>query len=241
MASIPAAAPGRVRAIATVGGVTISVLEGGSAFFFKAGMAIDADGAPTAYHPMHGRGLDNLANAGHEGNWYGVVTDTGHKNGKPLIQGPNDPAPGFYVSPTALQNKHLARADPRRYVDSLTIPYISLPGHHHDVLRASLGDLAMVINGQNGHRCAAICADIGPRAKIGEGSIALAGALGLNGNARHGGCSSHSIIYIVFPHSGHGTPLPTSSIDALGNRLFEAWGGLKQASACFPEFAAHLH
>jgi hypothetical protein len=139
-------------------------------------MAIDADGAPTAYHPTHGRGLDNLANAGHEGNWYGVVTDTCRRNGKPVVQGPNDPAPGFYVSPTALRDSHFERQDPRRYVDSTRIPYISLPGHHTNVLHAALGDLAMVVNGHNGRHSAAIFADVGPRAKIGEGSIALAKA-----------------------------------------------------------------
>jgi hypothetical protein len=240
MASMPIPAT-VVQPILTIAGVTISTCQGSSAFFFKAGMAIDADGAPKAYHPVHGRGLDNLANAGHEGNWYGVVTDTGHKNGKPITQGPNDPAPGFYVSPTALQDKHLARTDPRRYVDSSTIPYISLPGHHGEVLHALLGDLAMVINGRNGHRSAAIYADVGPRAKIGEGSIALARALGLNDNARHGGTDSHSIIYIVFPHSGHGRPLPLSSIQAQGNQLFQQWGGLPKLAACMPEFAAHLH
>jgi hypothetical protein len=89
----------------------------------------------------HGRGLDNLANAGHKGNWYGIVTDTGHKNGKPVTQDPNDLALGFYVFPTALRDKHLARIGPRRYVGSSTIPYISLPGHHGDVFHALLGDL----------------------------------------------------------------------------------------------------
>jgi hypothetical protein len=235
-------APGnqRIRPILTINNVTISTLEGSSTFFFKAGIAIDADGAPNAYHPIHGRGLDNLGNAGHPGNWYGVVTDTGHKDGTPVVQGPNDPAPGFYISPTALQNKHLPRTDPRRYVDSAMIPYISLPGHHSDILHASLGNLAMVINGQNGRRAAAIYADVGPRAKIGEGSIALARSLGLNANARHGGTSSHSIIYIVFPHSGNRAPIPASVIDVQGRRFFEEWGGMKQAAICFPEYGAHL-
>jgi hypothetical protein len=240
MASMPTITPA-VHPILTIAGVTISVCQGSSTFFFNAGMAIDADGAAKAYHPIRGKGLDNLANAGHEGNWYGVVTDTGHKNGKPVVQGPTDPAPGFYVSPTALQDKHLPRTDPRRYVDSSTVPYISLPGHHGDVLHALLGDLAMVINGRNGRRSAAIYADVGPRAKIGEGSIALARALGLSDNARHGGVDSHSIIYIVFPHSGHGRPLSPSSIQAQGKHLFEDWGGLPLVSACMPEFAAHLH
>jgi Fungal chitosanase of glycosyl hydrolase group 75 len=241
MASVPMTVLPKIRPILMVAGVSISILEGSPVFFFKAGMAIDADGAPTAYHPVHGRGLDNLANAGHEGNWYGVVTDNGHKNGKPVLQGPNDPAPGFYVSPTALQNKHLPRTDSRRYVNSVTVPYISLPGHHGSAMRASLGDLAMVINGHSGRRCAAIYADVGPRGKIGEGSIALAAALGLSNNARHGGTSSQSIIYIVFPHSGSGSMLSPSSIHARGDQLFEEWGGLKQVRACFPEFATHLH
>jgi hypothetical protein len=170
-----------------------------------------------------------------------VVTDTGQKHGSPVVQGPNDPAPGFYVSPTALQNKHLRRTDPRRYVDSTAIPYISLPGHHGDVLRSSLGDLAMVINGHNGQRSAAIYADIGPRAKIGEGSIALAKAIGLSDNARHGGTSSKSIIYIVFPHSGSHAPPAAGIISSQGQRLFEVWGGLQRVAALFPEFARRLN
>ena len=232
--------PPSIRAALTIAGVPIFAFDRSSVFAFKTGMAIDADGAPTAYHPIHGKGLDNLANAGHDGNWYGVVTDTGHKSGKPIIQGPNDPSPGFYVSPTALQNKHLARADPRRYVDSSTIPYISLPGHHATSFHASLGDLAMVFNIHNYRNCAAIYADVGPKAKIGEGSIALARALGLNDSARHGGTSSPSIVYVVFGGSGHGTPLSHSSINFEGRRLFEKWGGLKQVAVCFPEIAARL-
>jgi hypothetical protein len=238
VSSIPTAA--QTQPLLTIAGVTISALKDSSVFFFKAGMAVDADGAPTAYHPNPHRGLDNLANAGHEGDWWGIVTDNGKANGKPIVQGPNDPAPGFYISKTALENKHLASTNPSRYVDSRTIPYISLPGHHGRVLRAQPGDLAMVINIQNGNCSAAIFADIGPQKKIGEGSIALAGALGLNQNARHGGCGSRSIIYIVFPHSGINSPLSGSDIYSRGNRLFETWGGMKQASACFPELGSQL-
>ena len=104
MASMPLAPSysSATRPILTVGGVTISRLEGSATFFFKSKMAIDFDGAPTAYHPQHGKGLDHLANAGHPGNWYGVVTNNGRHDGTPIIQGPTDPAPGYYVSPTAL-------------------------------------------------------------------------------------------------------------------------------------------
>jgi hypothetical protein len=239
MASMPARMS-TIRSILNIAGVAISTFDGSSAFFFKAGMAIDADGAPTAYHPTHGRGLDNLANAGHTGNWYGVVTDTGHRNGTPVVQGNGDPAPGFYISPTALQNRHLPRTNPKRYVDSSAIPYISLPGHHGDVLHARLGDFAMVINAHTGSQSAAIYADVGPRAKIGEGSIALAKALGLNSNTRHGGTESHSIIYIVFAQSGQGAPLSAPTINANGGQLFAAWGGLRAAASCFPELAKYV-
>src|SRR5579872_832092 len=224
-----------VRTIYTVASVPIRVLGSGPTFFFEAGMAVDADGSPHAYHPEKGKGLDNLGNAGHAGNWYGVVTDTGKANGTPIVQGPKDPAPGFYVSPTALQNRHLARTDPRRYVDSATIPYISLPGHS-EVLKARLGDVAMVINGHNGRKSAAIYADVGPRKKIGEGSIALAHALGLNESARNGGTGHKIIVYIVFPHSGNGSPMELAAIQSTAKRLFDVWGGMRQVASLFPEF-----
>ena len=49
-----------------VGGVSIWQLQGQTAFFYEAGMAIDVDGAPQAYHPEpdSNLGLDFLANAG---------------------------------------------------------------------------------------------------------------------------------------------------------------------------------
>ncbi len=50
MASMPTPVPVN-RPILTIAGVTISACQGSAVFFFKAGMAIDADGAPTAYHP----------------------------------------------------------------------------------------------------------------------------------------------------------------------------------------------
>jgi hypothetical protein len=94
----------------------------------------------------------------------------------------------------------------------------------------------MVINGRNGLWSAAIYADFGPRAKIGEGSIALAKAVGLNSNARHGGTESHCIIYVVFPHSGHGPLLSASTIQALGTQLFDAWAVYKSPLLVFPNW-----
>jgi hypothetical protein len=52
-----------------------------NAFFYKSGMAIDADGALRAYHPNDRSGLDALAHAGHPGNWWALVTDNGKPTG----------------------------------------------------------------------------------------------------------------------------------------------------------------
>src|SRR5258708_2675267 len=82
-----------------------------------AGLAVDADGSPHAYAPSGSglQGLDYLANAGHSGNWWGIATDS---HGMPYIQGPNTPAPGYYVSTTALEDGSKAVNDPARYVNS---------------------------------------------------------------------------------------------------------------------------
>ena len=43
------------------------------------------------------------------------------------MQGPGDPAPGYYVSTTSLHDANLPVTDPRRYVDSEQVPYLALP------------------------------------------------------------------------------------------------------------------
>src|SRR5207302_10540413 len=110
-----------------VGSISVWRLEREPNFFFTSKMSVDADGSPRAYHPDNHSGLDNLANAGHPGNWWAIVTDNGKKNGTPVIQGANDPAPGYYVSTTSLQDDTKRSTDPNRYVDAEVIPFIALP------------------------------------------------------------------------------------------------------------------
>jgi Fungal chitosanase of glycosyl hydrolase group 75 len=174
---------GRVD-VGQIGAVTLWRFSDPVTVAFRSGIKIDADGAPDAYHPA-GKGRDFLGNAGKPGNWWALVTDNGQKDGTPIVQGPNEPAPGYFVSTTALQDKMRARTDPRRYVDSATVPYISLPGGFGHGM--TLGDLAAVYNERNRQLSFAIFADVGPRNSIGEGSIALAAALGVNADPRHGG------------------------------------------------------
>ena len=194
-------------------------------FFYTAEMSIDADGAPKAYHKDNNKALDYLANAGYSGNWWGIATDS---NNIPYVQDINDPAPGYYVSTTALIDFNYHKSNPARYVNSSEIPFFVLPSGKS--LGAQLGDYGVVYNKNNGKICYAIYADIGPTDHLGEGSIALAEKLGINSNAKYGGTYSDSIVYLVFPKSGigQGTIVTKEQIKVETNKLFKDWGGIKQ-------------
>jgi hypothetical protein len=223
------------RVFATVGGRVVWRIEIGSALVYSAGLAIDADGAPTAYH-SEDKGLDYLANAGRPGNWWGLVTDNGAPSGRPIIQKENDSAPGYYVSTTALQDTAKPRTSPARYLDSRTVPYVSVPrpilrSTHSDGIR--VGDVAAVTYGE-GRTAFAIVGDIGPANKLGEGSIALAKILGIPSNPRSGGVPS-GVAYALFPGSGRGTPLARHEVIDKGGDLLSRLGGWRKLGACASE------
>lgn len=202
--------------VKTISGTTVYRIPEFNVLIFEAGMAIDADGSPHAYHAESEKALDNLGNAGRPGNWWALVTDNGKSTGNPVIQKLSDPAPGFYISTTALADGTKRTDDPTRYVDSETIPYIALPPALSPAFKK--GDIALVINKKNGKRCFAIFADIGPAAKIGEGSIALANALGVNSNAKKGG-TRDGILYILFESSGDGKVKNANQVITKGESL----------------------
>jgi hypothetical protein len=139
------------------------------------------------------------------------------RDGSPVVQGPLDPAPGFYVSTTSLEDRGQSKDSPLRYVNSSRIPYVVVPP---SVLKqgVKLGDFAVVQKG--GRTAFAIVADVGPEKKLGEGSIALADALGIASNPRKGGARS-GIDYVLFPGSGNGKPRTRDEIELEGARLVE--------------------
>ncbi|HEX7284570.1 MAG TPA: glycoside hydrolase family 75 protein [Candidatus Angelobacter sp.] len=192
-------------------------------------MQIDADGAPNAYGP-HNRGLDHIANAKHDGEFVGVITG---RDGRPVIQ-KSGPFKGFYVSPTSLHAVGGDETKPSSYVDAKKIPYIVLPPAMTEQFGVTLGDLALVVNQKNGKSSFAIYADAGPADKIGEGSIALAKALGVNADPRHGGIQEEMITYLVFPGSGlgQGKLRTAQDIRRSGSKLFKQWGGAARLKAC---------
>src|SRR5450631_808782 len=177
-------------------------------FFFISGMSIDADGAPNAYHPDD-TGLDELANAGSPTRWDGIIAD---QEGNPLIQEESDPFPGYYISCTSLADENKDFTDPTRYVDATDIPYVALPEDVADRGGVQLGDFAFVMNLRNGESSFAIYADIGT---LGEGSVALADALGISSDARRGG-QSDGILYVLFPGSGNLKPRTIGEIQSEG-------------------------
>jgi glycosyl hydrolase group 75 (putative chitosanase) len=204
--------------------VPIWQAPGSDAFFFVSGMTIDADGAPNAYHPDNS-GLDDIANAGAPGHWDGIITD---RSGEPLVQGHDDPFPGYYVSCTSLSDRTKARTDPARYVDASKIPYIVLPRDVAQQGGAQLGDFAVVVNLRNGKSSYAIFADVGT---LGEGSIALADNLGIWSDARQGGRRG-GILYLVFPGSGNRQPRTVEEISNETDKLLQDWGGAEKLTSC---------
>jgi hypothetical protein len=207
--------------------IPIGRIPGTSAFFYEAGMTIDADGAPNAYHPDN-LGLDDLANAGMPGIWEGLAKDSG---GAPIIQGPDDPFPGYYVSATALADRAKPVNDPTRYVDASKIPFLVLPGRLARQLGARPGDFAVVFNRRNGKSSYAIFGDVGPFDRIGEGSMALAENLGIRSDARNGG-ARRGIIYLVFPGSGNRRPRTVDEISTEGQKSLQAWEGSISLEVC---------
>ena len=84
---------------------------------------VDVDGAPNAYGPAGKPALDFLLNAHYinraDKPIVGYLMD---EHGRPILQGPKDPFPGYYISQTACTDiKNLNEGDPRRYVDARRI------------------------------------------------------------------------------------------------------------------------
>lgn len=193
------------------------------AWRYIAGLEIDADGAPQAY-ALTGSGkvgLDDIRNAGSSKRWWGLACDA---RGQPFIQGPNDPAPGYAVSMTALTDPTRLPSDPRCYVDASQVPYVVAPP---DLISRGvrMGDLAAV---QRGPKIAfAIVADVGPAGHFGEGSIQLARLLDIPDSPRTGG-TPRGVTYVIFPGSHSVPPWPRSvlEIQATAARLYAAWRGV---------------
>ena len=72
----------------------------------------------------------------------------------------------------------------------------------------------------NGKVRFAVFADEGPSYKFGEGSMALAEALGIDSDPKTGGVAK-GVEYIVFPCSGDGTPGTPEGNNKIGTQLLK--------------------
>ncbi len=207
---------------------SVDVLSDGKVVLFKAKLAIDADGSPRAYHPGDINSYDDLIDIDPE-SLFG-------------IQGVNavGPDPGFYVSGTSLHDRRYPENDTRRWVDAATIPYfVSTPGLATPTgKRLPLGVLGVVVDLRTGAWSGAMYADEGYA--VGEGSIALAEALGLNPFSRRhapklSGFDGKRFLYIVFPSAGRvSPPWSEADIETRAAALFEAWGGEAKLRSLYP-------
>jgi hypothetical protein len=204
---------------------------GSTAYTYKTTrMALDADGAPKAYHPDNVSGLDDPANAGFpHGGWKDVLVADPANPGRPFVQ-PNGPTAGFFVSMTALQGAGDA-TDPKKYVDAGQIPYLVFPGNFHKLKgTGTTGDFVMAKNLNNGRVISGLVADIGGADHdLGEVSLAMATGLGGNNpNPRNGkGMPPGPYRYVVFPssHKAPKWPLTAAQVDQAAQALLAAAGG----------------
>ena len=188
-------------------------------------MGIDADGSPNTYGP--GGGLDYLSNAGSPGNWYGIACD---RHGQPYVQTDTDPHPGNYVSTTALQDHNKLVNDPARYVDSEKVNYVSVAGDVVKRFGVECGDFCAVYNIKTDKLVYAVVADVGPRGRYGEASIATARSLGIASDPKHGGCES-GVVTVIFVKSKQGWPIETDEINRISQGLLEGVWGIEAAEA----------
>jgi hypothetical protein len=143
-------------------------------------MDVDVDGAPRAYGPRGSDALDYLRNAHSMGVLsapvVGYLTEDAPPH-RPVVQGPNDPAPGFYVSQTAYEDESVSdERKPRRYVDATRINYVVL-GDRAREMGARLGDFVAVYSKRTRRSAFGIVGDSGNPSGD-EGSLHLLQALG---------------------------------------------------------------
>jgi len=175
---------------------------------FVADADIDADGAngqsgARAAYMLYNAGSELLGNGGMtmRGNkvvgaadWFRDIVILG-PGGQP-----REFPGGIIASKTAYRFHAKDRDDPATYVDSETVPYIVVPPLIiQRTAGAVLGCHCAATDLRTGTCVTGIVADVGPRTKTGELSIAMARALGIPSSPRTGGVEKPVIKYELWP------------------------------------------
>lgn len=156
------------------------------------------------------------------------------------------PFAGYFVSQTALlANRNAGICDQSRYLDALSVNAIVLPRQANWRSQGVVtdgGDLAAVVDAETGRVAFALVGDTGPKAAIGEGSVALAAALGgvaVPADATFADMKAlkrERVATVIFPTRD--VPRLTdgqftqADIDRLGREALAAFGGPERLRAC---------
>ena len=231
-------------------GTAILKSASGSSYIFSTKkVAVDADGAPNAYHPddvgLHCikgvgfKGLDCPANAGYpNSSWWPSVLVRDSINPSKAYMQESGPYKGFFVSQTSLRDHTKKDVQVEKYVDARFVPYLVFPREFFKKKGTGvLGDFGYAINLEQGKASPFIVAEVGPSsAHLGEMSIALGEALGgSNPNPRTGkGTPKGTILYVIFPRSAKSPAWPVSAetISLTITSLLEDIGGEKALLNC---------
>jgi len=165
-------------------------------------MDVDVDGAPNAYGPPGKPTLDVLMNAHYlERGDQAIVGYLVDGRRHPILQGPKDPFPGYYISQTAFADaaNHNER-DPRSYVDARNINYV-VRGDEARRRGVKVGDFVAVYSKRRQKAVFAIVGDTGNPTGD-EGSLHLLQELGYPfHDGRSGSVTRPEIIVRFFPNS----------------------------------------
>ena len=141
-------------------------------------MDVDVDGAPNAYAPPGKPALDNLRDAHYlEREDQEIVGYLVDEKNHPILQGPNDPYPGYYISQTAFADEsNPNERDPRAYLDARNINYV-VRGDEAERRGAQVGDFVAVYSNRTHRAVFGLVGDTGNPSGD-EGSLHLLQDLG---------------------------------------------------------------
>lgn len=257
--------PESTFAHAEIGPVKIFRDVSSNAIAFASQMQVNTDGAPDSYH-QNDIGITHICNGisvGSACTWkaqclpeyrqardqafkgpqkicfFGMAAD---EHGVPLIQGENDPRPGYFVSTTALKQPGRDVRTPQAQLDSNTVSFAVIPGRWNKTGQPGprLGDFGVAWRRSSDKLAYFVVGDTGPNNKLGEGSVALHQSLGNDPfQMRYGvrrarkGIGGRDVVYLMFPGSAQSVQTyDTETINRLGAERLQEFGGIERLKEC---------